>query len=101
VEKDKKCDEPPQFVKIVRNVAKEHKYSDEYNCDEFAKEAVRRLKDAGYNAYYCTGEALWINNSNRFHAWGRISDDIYFEAVTGEFLTPQKYRSLYNEFGCV
>lgn len=87
--------------RVLRNNANEREYElDVYDCTEFAKEGVRRLKnygikaitkkvqvdcDSGYfNTSVCKG-------SNGWHLIIKI-EDTYWEAVTGKLITEDKYK---------
>jgi hypothetical protein len=91
-------DSRPQIVKIAQDLAGEASFTDEYNCDEYSWELSRRYKNLGYDSYYCEGWVDWDTCPKDYrpckHAWVKICS--YIEAVTGEFLTAEKYKSDYD-----
>jgi GT2 family glycosyltransferase len=84
------------FQRIAEEVASSHEYSPDYNCDDFTRELVRRLREAGYEAERVEGYALWCQDgtSRCRHAWTKLT--IYIESTTGEILTPEKYEEMYD-----
>jgi len=94
----KKCEELPNFVMMIQNMAKEHNYTDSYNCDEYAKESRRRMKDYGYETYYCTGRALWVKDDNNLHAFNKIC--LYYEPINAYFPTPIEVKTKYDGIRC-
>jgi hypothetical protein len=79
--------------RIATQVASEHEYDEErYNCVNFSKELVRRLKLANYSAHTVTGY-----KNNEPHMWVEIKKPfIRIEATTGEFISDRKYKSSYS-----
>ena len=86
------------FDDIARHLVEEQDYRDDYDCDEFSHEAIRRLKDAGYNAYFvygCVNETGMCNETKKGHAWGII--EVPYEFTVGMPVDIVDYRKSYNE----
>ena len=94
--------EKPLYLRILENVSKKvycrgKVNCSRYTCADFTADAVRLLREAGYNAYPVCG---WVRVGNRsfYHAWvalklnGSVS---YFEPQTAENVTdnPNYYKA--------
>ena len=94
--------EKPLYLRILENVSKKVYCRGKvgcfrYTCADFTADAVRFLREAGYDAYPVCG---WVRVGNRsfYHAWvalelnGSVS---YFEPQTAENVTdnPNYYRA--------
>jgi hypothetical protein len=92
----------PQAVKMAEDLFNEAKYTDEFNCDEYSTELLRRYNNAGYEASYCEGyiNSKYCNGENCRHAFVRL-DSQYVEATTGEFISPQDFAEKYVKSFCI
>lgn len=75
-----------------------------YACDNFSKDLIKELGERGYDAEYCTGDALWCmpwekESKSCGHAW--VKAEIYIEATSGKILNPRDYRTKYIETKCI
>src|SRR3989304_1931859 len=79
-----------QLQTIAENNAKEHNYEfGVYDCEEFSKQLIQRLNDAGYETEYCVGNAN-LKGTMEKHAFVKVKE-IFIEATTGEILSPSDF----------
>jgi hypothetical protein len=95
------CNKPNSVI-IAENLVREMNYTNDYNCDEYAWELLRRYKNAGYEASYCEGylNYRYCNATNCRHAFVRL-DNQYVEATKGQFISPQDFAEKYVKSFCV
>ena len=92
------CPSQSHLDEIAANIANEQEYRDNYNCDEFSRELVRRYADAGYLVSYCEGYIIDCGKPNCRHAWVKV--ETYYEATNGIQITPDVYQEQYKEEFC-
>jgi len=92
----------PNSITISENLVSEMGYKEDYNCDEFSWELLRRYNNAGYTAYYCEGyiKDEYCTGDNCRHAFVEL-DNQYVEATTGKFISPQDFNEKYIKSFCI
>lgn len=87
-----------QLQTIAENNAKEHNYEfGVYDCEQFSKQLIQRLNDAGYKTEYCVGNAN-LKGAMEKHAWVKTS--VFIEATTGEIISPLDFNKNYQIEKC-
>jgi hypothetical protein len=88
-----------QLQQIAENNSNEHEYVlNKYDCTEFSKQLIVRLKDAGYNAKFCEGYSDF-NGQKSLHNWIKI-ESVYVEATSGKIIEPDYYAIHYSKEVC-
>ena len=96
-----------QFGFILQDMAKEHNWSDGYNCQRYSEELARRLNDAGYDSSYitttvnCDSGLFDEETCNKYGSRHTIvrMNVLYIEPQTGEPIPPSEYCN-YGLGGC-
>ena len=82
------------FLEAAQNVSNSHEYNRTgYNCRNFSIDLVAQLKEAGYDAEYCSGT---YNGSPH----GFVKVEVYIESTSGLIITPDRFNSDYTIKKC-
>ena len=79
----------PEWEDIIYEFATTHKYSENYNCEDFSRDLVKLLRKKGYEAYQVKGKCIW-NEPNENHAWIEIR--LWYEPQNGKIISKNECR---------
>ncbi len=78
---------------IAKNVSESHNYtlrgSNRFNCADFTRELVDRLRAYNYSAFSVCG--LYGSTPKSYHAWTII--ELPIESISGQVLEPDIYKN--------
>ncbi|RKY29019.1 MAG: hypothetical protein DRP74_09335 [Candidatus Omnitrophota bacterium] len=78
--------EEKEWETLIKDFARKHEYDEHnYNCVDFSRDAVKMLREHGYDARQVQGHCK-EHPSNINHAWIELC--LWYDAITGE-LIPQ------------
>ena len=80
---------------IAQDVANSHEYELHiYDCTDFSRELIKRLKIEGYKAQ-CTSGNYWLSNYTN-HTWVSVwidNERFEIESTNGNFISKEDYKN--------